>query len=185
MLPPATGCEGREVGRWLVVALGHLELAAQRRSRSRRSCEAIVSGRNGTVTAQPARTTKSAAPAANFNVIQFADASGCKCSMSSPPLSDAFCPSVWLRWFNCGLSPKNRGGLTLMQAAQKTSKWEWLVKRPIAGPRTNVRCRPARSRLQCARPLGGRQKQNSATHSSGGLVAKEFPHISTGTFRKR
>jgi hypothetical protein len=127
MLPPATGCGGREVGRWLVVALEHLELAAQ--PRSRRSCEAMVSGRNGTATAQPARTTKTAAPAANFKVFQFADVS----IMLSPPLSDAFCSSVWLRWFNCGLFVQEERTINFNAGCPKHSKREWLVKRPIAG----------------------------------------------------
>jgi hypothetical protein len=118
MFPPATGCEGPEVGRWLVVALGHLELAAQPTSRSRRSCEAMVSGRSGTATAQPARTAKSPAPTANFKVFQFADVSGRTFIMSSPPRSDAICWSVWLRWFNCGLWPNKRGELTLMNRSR-------------------------------------------------------------------
>src|SRR5262245_28723450 len=93
MLPPPTGCERREVRRWLVVVVGHLELAVQARSRLRSSCEAITKGLNGTATAQPASTAIAAATTANFNVFQLADASG-RDLIASPLFW--FCPAVWL-----------------------------------------------------------------------------------------
>jgi hypothetical protein len=82
VLPPLTGCEPREGLRRPVIALGHSELAVQA-TRPRLSCEAVVKGRSGTATAQPA-SIAAAVAAANFKVFQFADASCRDCSMSSP-----------------------------------------------------------------------------------------------------
>ena len=71
-----------------MIALAHLELAVQG-TRSRLSCEAVVRGRSGTATAQPASMRASATKIANFNVIELADASGRDAIIGSPLLAFA------------------------------------------------------------------------------------------------
>jgi hypothetical protein len=70
MLPPPTGCEPPAGRRWAVIALAHFELVVQTSRPRGLSWEAVVRGRSGTVTAQPASMMAPAAKIANVKVFE-------------------------------------------------------------------------------------------------------------------
>jgi hypothetical protein len=76
-----TACEGCAAPRWTVTALAHLASAEQETPRVLLTWDAVVSGRSGIVTAQPASSAVAAIAAVSFTILQLEDSLGRECSM--------------------------------------------------------------------------------------------------------